>query len=486
MRPSISESNSKDGSAGSVLCVDLDGTLIAGDTLWRTVVLVVRTSPLYLFLLPFWLARGRAYIKARSASIASPNPSVLRYHKEVIDYLKYEKAAGREIILVTGANRRIAESVAQHLGLFTAVLASDERKNLVGPAKVLAIRELLADAPFCYLGNSRADIPVWANADGAMLLNPSPTLLAEVMEQVSVEKVFTTNRSSVAHFWKLIRPHHWTKNVLLIVPLITSHTLGNLQTAIAIFAAIAAFSLAASAGYVINDILDVRFDRLHQFKYLRPIASGHVGLWTATMLPIALLAGSGTIALVLLPITFTSMLLIYVVASIIYSLFAKRVAILDVLVLAGLYTLRVIAGGAAFGIVVSPWLLGFSMFQFLSLAFLKRYSELARSVESSGDIEGRGYSSEDRQMIGFSGMVAGYIAIVVFALYINSADATLLYTKPQVLWLACPILLYWIQRLWLLAFRGVGIGDPVVFALRDKVSYVVGVLAALVLWLASS
>jgi 4-hydroxybenzoate polyprenyltransferase len=426
-------------------------------------------------------------LKEHIASKVIPNPALLRYRTEVIDHLKREKAAGREIILVTGANLRIAKAVAEHLGLFSAVLASEGQQNLVGSAKTLAIRELLGDTPFCYIGNSRADIPVWADADEAILLNPSPTLLHDVAKLGNVSRAFTTSRSSLDHIWKLVRPHHWAKNILLIVPLITSHTFCSISNTGGILVAIVAFSLVASSGYIINDICDARFDRQHPYKFVRPIASGSIGTGTGLILSLVLFATGGTIALSRLPMSFVNSLLIYIAASVAYSMFAKRVPIIDVLLLASLYTLRVIAGGLALNISVSPWLLAFSMFEFLSLAFAKRFFELTRCREAAAhSFDGRGYSFNDRQMIGTSGMIAGYAAIIVFAFYISSADAAKLYRSPQFLWLVCPVLLYWIQRVWLLAFRGVGISDPVVFAFRDKTSYGVGLVAAALLWLAWS
>ena len=453
-------------SADSILCVDLDGTLIVGDTLLQSLSSLILSQPLFLFLLPFWVLRGKAHFKSRVAAHSVPDPSRLLYRQEVIDYLKKERAKSREILLTTGANRAIAERVAAYLGLFTDILASDDRTNLTGEKKAKAIKNYAGGRAYSYIGNSRQDVSVWRDAEGVMLVTPDSSNLKSV--------------------WQVMRLRHWAKNVLLFVPLITSHTFNDTNKLLAVLAAMVSFSLAASAGYIINDVVDAEFDSRDPDKSFRPIANGSLKPGAALMIALLLLAAATAIAGIFLPRLFTISLFIYIAATWTYSLYIKRIAIIDVLLLAGLHTLRVIAGGLTVGITVSPWLLAFSLFMFLSLAFVKRYSELTRAKSTGSDLfSGRGYSMEDLQILGCSGIASGYMAVVVFALYINnSPDVPLLYGRPQILWLVCPLLLYWIQRVWLLTYRGAGISDPVVFALQDSVSYRVGAGIALLLWLA--
>ena len=277
----------------------------------------------------------------------------------------------------------------------------------------------------------------------------------------------------------LMRPHQWTKNLLLLVPAILAHdlTAGTLAAALA---ALVCFCACASAVYVINDWLDVDFDRAHPQKRYRPLAAGTVDLVLAPPIAALLAAVGFGLATLVLPWGFLASLAIYVGASFAYSLWLKREPMADVLVLAGLYTTRLVAGGLATGVPLSEWLLAFSMFLFLSLALAKRHAELTRlAAESAIAAEGRGYLVADRSLIGTLGPAAGYLTVLVLALYLNSEKVQTLYAQHLLLWLICPLLLYWISRLWLLANRGELNEDPVVFAITDRTSLIVAGIAAI-------
>ncbi len=479
-------SRAEAGSAGP-LYVDMDGTVLATDVLWELLILTLKTRPALLLRLPFWLLKGKAFFKRQLAIRVTVDPALLPYHQPVIALLTRERRAGRTIVLATASDRLVAEPVARHVGLFSAVLASDGRINLSGRTKLSAILHHADGAAFDYIGDSSSDLPIWRHASRAMLVGPSRRLLTRAGDASTVENV-CPRPPLLTGLVGTLRVHQWSKNVLLLVPLLLAHQATDLDRVLRAILAFIAFSLAASAVYVLNDLLDLESDRQHPEKRRRPLAAGQVAIPAAlAMVPLAILA-SGLIAISLLPGLFTAILGLYLGATTAYSFFLKRVAILDVLVLAGLYTLRVLAGAVATQVSVSPWFLAFSMFFFLSLAFVKRYAELRRA---EGDDQGqayllaRGYSVGDVDLLRSVGAASGYLAIAVLALYINSPEVHRLYGQPAWLWLMGPLLLYWITRVWFLAHRGRLDGDPVVFALTDGPSYVLAGLVGAVLMMAT-
>ncbi|MFO0893173.1 MAG: UbiA family prenyltransferase [Isosphaeraceae bacterium] len=474
-----------EGGGPSILCVDLDGTLVSTDLLHESVCLLLRERPGAILRLPFWLRRGRAHLKAKLAERVLPEPASLPYVPEVLAYLKQARASGARTALVTASHRRHAEAVADHLGLFDEVIASDHRENLKGRAKLDAIRQAFGDAPFDYVGDSRADLPVWREARRALLVGPSRSVVAEVVRAGKEPRVFERPGGALKSHFRLIRPHQWTKNLLLFVPLITAHLWADPGALSRIALAMAIFCLTASAVYVVNDLLDLSADRRHRSKRLRPLAAGEVPIPRAFVIAAGLFL-LASFATLLLPRAFAGCLIVYIALTTGYSFHIKRKVILDVVCLAGLYTLRIIAGGAAASITISPWLLAFSMFFFLSLAFVKRYSELIvkSSTPATTTIEGRGYTPIDLELIQSMGPSMGAISVLVMCLYINSPDVLKLYRHPQLLWMICPILLYWVLRVWLLARRQQLHDDPIVFALGDRISYLAGALVLLIIVLA--
>lgn len=464
------------------LCVDLDGTLIATDLLWEVVLELLRTRPALALRLPFWVLAGRARFKRRVAELVELDVASLPYRPDVLAYLREQKEAGRRVLLVTAAEERLARAVAEHLGLFDEVIASDGRANLKGEAKLRAIRERLGPGRFDYVGDSAADLPLWRSAERALVVHPSRRLMDRVGRVCSPHQVFRPEgrggrlRGAV----RAMRPHQWAKNLLLVIPLITAHRWSDPVALGRIATAFLAFCLAASSVYILNDLLDLRSDRQHPSKRLRPLASGQLPIPVGIGLFVALLGGALGVAAPL-PAAFLGLLAAYLALTTAYSTYFKRRLMVDVICLAGLYTLRILAGGAATGIVISPWLMAFSMFFFLSMAFAKRYTELDMMQGTEGRIPGRGYMPADLDMIRSVGPASGYLCVLLLCLYVSSPDVLKLYSRPSLLWLLCPVLLYWISRVWFLAHRRQLPHDPVVFALRDRISYLAGVIVALIL-----
>lgn len=464
------------------LCVDLDGTLVKSDTLFDGVFQFLRHRPLQFWRLPLWLLKGKAYLKTEVARAAPLDVARLPYNTELLYFLQARRREGREIYLATGADGPLATRVADHLGIFSGVLATDPATNLIRTRKLARLKERFG--AFDYIGNSRADLPLLANAGEAMLANPTPALrISMSMRQIPVAHTFVDHGPLVRTLFKAIRLHQWAKNVLLFVPLLLSHQL-SARALGAAFAAFFCFSFMASANYLINDLLDMESDRRHPSKRLRPFASGDLSVTAGVGLALLLFAASLAI-LPLLPAAFAGWLGLYITTTAAYSFYLKRLAVVDVLLLSGLYTLRMLAGGAATGTEISHWLAGFSTFLFLSLAMVKRFSELENLRERGAvSTHGRGYLVADLEQIRTFGTSSGYAAVVVFMLYIARPDVTDLYRYAGRLWFLVPLLLYWITRIWLLASRGELDDDPVIFAIRDPMSLLVGLGILIVAWLA--
>jgi 4-hydroxybenzoate polyprenyltransferase len=368
------------------------------------------------------------------------------------------------------------------LGLFDGILASDGVRNLKGAAKLAAIQAYCREhgyAEFDYLGDSRADLPIWREARGACLVAPSHRLLRKVHEFARPAAILGARESATRSALAALRPQQWIKNILVFVPLVTSHNVFHFPLAMAAAIAFACFCLCASAVYVLNDLADISADRRHPTKRKRPFASGALPVSWGLPLASGLLIVGFAVAALTLSAAFSAALAVYFATTCAYSFFAKRVVMLDVLTLAGLYTVRILAGGMATGIVVSEWLMALSMFVFVSLAFAKRYAELERLFRANEvAASGRGYRVADIGLIESMGPASGYIAVLVLALYVNGEQMKTLYPNPWPIWLICPALMYWISRVWIKAKRGELSEDPIVFALRDRVSLYLGVIVA--------
>jgi 4-hydroxybenzoate polyprenyltransferase len=474
--------------------VDLDGTLVKSDTLLDSVIVLARQSPRTLLQFPQWIAEGKAAFKRNVSSVVALDVVHLPYNQPLLEYLRQQHAAGREIYLATGADHLLAERVAAHLGLFTGILASDGAVNLTGPNKLAAFQQHFP-AGFSYIGNARPDLPLLTHCTDPMVANPSHALRAG-LRAAAVQPVRTfTDSATPAKTWlRAIRLHQWAKNTLIFLPLLLAHVRAA-GPAVASLLAFFSFGLAASATYVFNDLLDLEADRHHPRKRSRPFAAGDLSPIAGAATILLFLALSLAIAL-LLPRVLTALspqflwngqgifiewLIIYAISTTVYSLRLKRMILVDVMVLACLYTIRILAGSAAAGVKVSPWLAAFSIFFFLSLAFVKRFSELEsvslRSEPSSAAaVKGRGYRVSDLEQLRSFGTASGYASVVVFALYIGNEVAQNLYPHHARLWLLVPVLLLWLSRLWLKASRGELEEDPMVYAITDPRSLQLGVV----------
>ncbi|WP_043321248.1 UbiA family prenyltransferase [Corallococcus coralloides] len=467
------------------LAVDLDGTLVRTDTLHENLLVLLKHAPWLLLLVPLWVLRGKAFFKAEVARRARLDVTSLPYNADVVAFLREEHARGRRLVLATAADRSIADAVAAHLGLFHTVVASEGGVNLSGARKLERLRELLGR--FDYAGNDAVDLHLWRECRQLIVVHAPAGVLRQAQGLGRpVHRVFEAPPGGLRPWVKALRVHQWAKNALVFVPVLAAHKATQGGMAPRAVLAFLAFSLCASSVYIINDLLDLASDRRHPSKSLRPFASGALPVRAGVMLAPLLLVGAAALALATLPLSFSGLLAAYFVLTLAYSLRLKQVVMLDVLVLAGLYTVRIFGGALAVGVPTSSWLLMFSTFLFLSLALLKRLSEVRRLRQSNEvSAHGRGYLAQDYEQLASLGAASGQVSVLVLALYITSKEVTALYAHPERLWLLCPVMLYWVGRIWLLAHRGLVNEDPLVFALRDRVSYVVGVVAALVLWVAT-
>ena len=472
--------------SGRPLCVDLDGTLLATDVLWESLLILLKTRPLTILLFPLWLLRGKGYFKRQLAQRVAIDPAILPYRRKVLSFLKQERASGKDIILTTASDQSVAERIAGYLGIFSGLLASDGAVNLSGTEKLKAIQRYVGDNGFDYIGNASIDIPLWKACHRAILVQPRQRLVKVIQRINPAHVIFAGETMDFLSYLKAIRLHQWVKNFLIFVPLILAHKITEVEPVIVTGWAFLAFSLCSSGSYILNDLIDLESDRKHPIKQFRPFAAGMLPISTGLLFVPLLIGGGFVIAVFLLPVLFAAALGLYTVITTAYSFYLKRIVVLDVIVLAGLYTLRILSGAAAIDISISPWLLSFSMFFFLSLAFVKRYCELSM-MQSGKEIlaKGRGYLVKDNELLRNIGVTSGFVSVLVIALYINSKEVTVLYQHPEAIWLICPLLMYWITRVWLLAHRGEMLEDPVLFALKDPTSYAIGGLIGLIIMLAA-
>lgn len=462
------------------ICVDLDGSLTPVDTLHELLLALARQSPAALLAAPRWLAAGKAGFKHELGRRVALDAATLPYHAELLDWLRAQQRSGRRLVLATASNVATAQAVAAQLGLFAEVIASDAGDNLAGEAKRRALVARFGERGYDYVGNSRVDEAVWRSARRAIVVG-SPALAARAAVLAQAGPVFAPPAASLQQWVRALRLYQWVKNLLVFVPAVLAHGITDAtllrSTALAFFA----FGLCASSVYLVNDLLDLAADRRHARKRFRPFASGSLTARSGLIGAALLLLATASVAAQVNAL-FCAVLALYYSVTCAYSLALKRKAIVDVMTLAGLYTLRIIAGAAAAMILPSFWLLAFSMFLFLSLGIVKRYAELD-DLPEGGAPAGRGYGAGDLPLLQSLGTASGYSAIVVMALYVNSTDAQALYRHWQGLWLICPLLLFWISRVWLLTARGQMHDDPILFTLRDRSSLAVIALSGLIVLL---
>jgi 4-hydroxybenzoate polyprenyltransferase/phosphoserine phosphatase len=468
------------------LVVDLDGTLLRSDVLIECVWAFLKASPLRCWQLLVWLLRGgKAGLKAQLAAATDLDVTGLPYETSLLAQLAAERAEGRALVLATATHRRYAQAIADHLGCFDEVHATEGEVNLSARRKRERLIAVFGERGFDYAGNSRDDVPVWASAARAWVVNPERGVERAAQAQGNVDRVIETRPAPLKVFVRALRLHQWLKNLLIFVPVLAAHQLGRPATVLTAALAFVAFGLCASSVYLLNDLLDLEDDRHHPCKRNRPLASGALPLrWGVALCPV-LLAGGALLAFGCLPLRFGLTLFAYYALTLAYSLYLKRLVMVDVVVLAALYTARIVAGATAIGARLSFWLLAFSMFVFLSLALVKRYAEL-HALQARGLVKtrGRGYDAGDLSLIASLGSASGYLAVLVLALYIQDHNTALLYRHPPMIWPVCAILLYWISRIWLIAHRGQMHDDPVLFAAKDRASWLVIALCAACFWMA--
>ena len=460
------------------LVVDVDGTLVSGDLLVEGAARLLASSPLSLFVLPFRLAEGRAALKRSIARVAPLPPETLMLNPAVLDEIATAKAAGREVWLASASDELAVAPLAEAVGA-AGCIASDGRTNLAGRAKAAVLVGRFGEGGFDYIGNERRDLSVWKHARRAIGVNLSPRLARTVRALDEDARFLPGPGVRLLDCLHALRPHQWVKNALVFIPLVAAH-----ETAAGLYLApaglFAALSACASGTYLFNDLLDLPHDRRHPKKRHRPMAAGKVPLLPMIGTGAVLVVG-GLTAAFLVSAAAGLCVLLYLVVTLAYSLSLKRKVFIDVITLAGLYSLRVLAGGVAVSVPLSPWFLAFFMFAFLALAVVKRQSELRAERESGQPaVGGRAYLADDLPVMAALGAASGFASVVVFALYIQSPELGERYARPEFLWLICPLLIYWLGRMTLLANRGSVDADPVVFTMRDRTSWLtgLGILAA--------
>jgi 4-hydroxybenzoate polyprenyltransferase len=469
----------KSAKVSPVLCVDLDGTLIRGDLLWECVLVLLKTRPVTLLLLPFWLLSGRASLKRKLAASVDLNPAYLPYRQQVLDLVRQEKATGRRTALVTAADQNLAETISSYLGLFDEVHGSDGRVNLKGANKAAFLAQQFGEHGFEYVGDSAADMAVWRNARAAHVVG-TQVRAGQAAAVTTLKSTILVTRPSFRTWINALRGHHWAKNLLLFLPMFLAHNFA-IGPLVRTFLGFLLYGFCASGLYILNDLLDLHSDREHPWKKKRPFAAGDISI------PEGLLASAVLLSTALglgffLDMQFGFALFGYATLTMLYSFYLKKIALFDVFILSSFYSFRILAGALITNTPLSQWFLAFSMFFFLSLAMAKRYSELLHAKDLViGGNSGRGYHTGDRELLLSLGVGSSFSAVVIFSLYVHSQDVGLLYSSPEFLFLLCPIVLYWLSRTWLLAHRGELKEDPVTLAIRDPVSYGVALASAAVI-----
>jgi 4-hydroxybenzoate polyprenyltransferase/phosphoserine phosphatase len=472
--------NGERGEADPPLCVDLDGTLVRTDLLHEAVFRYLKSSPFALIHMILWLLGGRANLKTKLAERVTMRHDLLPYRSDLVDFLRAEQARGRRIDLVTASPQAWADLVAGHLGLFSSVTGSGT-VNVKGQRKAALLVERHGEAGYDYVGDHAADLSVWKTARTAHFAGDRCKSLAGRITGATAGEHFNAEaRSILRGLAKAARPHQWLKNLLLFVSIAAAHRMLDFGALGNVAIGFVSFSLLASATYMINDLLDLDTDRAHPRKKNRPFASGSVSI-ASGVAAIAVLSLASLALALLLPPFFLVMLAVYAVTTLAYSFRLKRAALVDVITLAGLYTLRIIAGTVAAGIPISSWLLAFSMFSFMTLAIAKRCAELTGTqIDTEAKISGRGYFGADIEVLAGMGSASSFCASLVLCIYTVQPYVLTRYASPSILWLLCPLLLYLLNRILIMARRGHMDDDPIVFCIKDGVTQKLGVIALII------
>jgi 4-hydroxybenzoate polyprenyltransferase/phosphoglycolate phosphatase-like HAD superfamily hydrolase len=467
-----------DGERIKVLAVDLDGTLLRSDMLYESFWAALSGNFSTPLIALRGLSGGRAQLKSSLAGLATIDVTLLPYNEAVIERVKAWRERGGRAILVTASDRTLAQRIADHLGIFDEVHGSDGQINLKSRNKAAFLEDRYGHGGYAYMGDHRADLPVWSRAGHVIAVAPDASLRAKIGRLHPGAEYIDRPRGGVRPYMKAIRPHQWLKNLLVFLPMLAAHMF-DATTALRSLIAFFAFSLLASSVYVVNDLLDLSADRIHPRKRKRPFASGAVPIAHGTVMGLGLFAGGMGLSLLLGPLLVVTMLAYFALTSA-YSLVLKRRAIVDICTLATLYAMRIIAGGVATDIPLSVWLLAFALFFFFSLAAVKRQAELVDAAAAGRlSAHGRGYHAHDLDIVSQMATASGFVSVMVLALYVNSREVVALYRHPQALWGICIVLLYWISRMVMITHRGHMHDDPIVYATKDRNSYVCGVIVVI-------
>ena len=462
------------------LVVDVDGTLVATDLLYEALLRFAARLPHEIISIPRWIAAGKAALKTNLADRVSPTIDTVPLREDVVDIIRGAQAVGRPVYLASASDRRYVDELAVRIGGIAGVFGTEAGINLAGKAKAERLVAAFGEKGYDYIGDAPVDFDVWRSARKPLVVARSDALIAAVTRELPHAQILSAPRVELTSYARALRVHQWAKNVLVFLPLIAGHRF-DIATFSATLLAFVCFCFAASSAYILNDLLDLPGDREHPRKRNRPFAAGAIPIPNGILMAVGLVTTAFGLSL-LLPIRFSGVLLLYVAATLAYSLVLKRRVLIDVVTLGGLYTLRVYGGLAAIDSHQTPWLLMFSLFLFLSLAIVKRCSEIV-TMHSLGKtaLSGRGYHLADLAVLLPLGAAAGYGAVFVVALYLSSPDVAVLYRHARRMWLICPLLIYWISRILLLANRGNLHDDPVIFAMTDRVSWITGACVAAVI-----
>jgi len=462
------------------LIVELDSTLMYTETLWESCLLFIKKYPLKIFSFIKWAVIGKSYLNHQLSKKVLPEVSLLPHNEGVEKVINIAKNSGRKTYLMTDTNQRIADAVSKSAKLFTKVIVSNDKKIANGN-KLEIIRDVVGSTKFDYIGNSRSDTTILKEAHTSYIVARNNRFPKSFKKLNNIE-IISTDGSFFRRWIKALRVHQWSKNILIFLALLMSHRILEVELFIKSTIAFFSFSFSASAVYILNDLFDLEADRRHPSKKHRPFAEGQISIKNGIFAVPILLISSILLSAIFLPSLFTIALFTYLIATTCYSLILKEILFVDVILLGALYTLRIIAGGLATGIEVSSWLLGFSGFFFLSLAFMKRYTDLILFKKNSQEeLFGRGYSVEDSEIVQKAGITSGFLSLIILALYITSDQVFVLYRQPLLLWLSIPIILYWLMNMWVVANRNRMTEDPIIYAVKDRISYITFTLLLLVI-----
>ena len=467
------------------LCVDLDGTLIKTDSIIETLLIAIKKSPVLILLLPFWLLKGKNYFKNRIVKYGIPDVSIFPYNNEVIELIKKAKSQGRTTVLSTATKEEIATAVGNHTQLFDEVICSTDTFNNRSSNKAEVLINKFGVKGFDYIGNGYSDIAVFEKADKSILISDNKHLIRKVTALNSNLDILKTDKNNFKYLLKGMRFYQWTKNVLIFLPLILAHAFTDNKFIFDTLVGFLCFSFTASFIYLVNDLMDLESDRRHTTKSRRPFASGNLSPVLSLSVSFAFLVISIIISFTYLPTEFGLILISYLILTISYSVYLKKITILDIITLSILYSIRIIAGSAITNIALSKWFLAFSLFLFFSLAIIKRYTELSNLLkQNQTKTIGRGYQTDDMTILLSMGTSSGYLSVLIFLFYIFSPDVIKLYREPVLLMPVSIILLFWITRMWFLARRGEMNEDPLVFTSKDKYSYLMLLIAVVFIFIA--